>query len=496
MKIKKTLLFLLSLLFLLPCCPPAAYTAAEHAAARPFREVYPMAADPDTSRFSENFSQSTVENGRIWIDKTVNTDSVTFYDVNGRPVSNVTAAPDEFLVTLSALSQSYSVETVVEPTDAVFILDVSGSMHSNNLGNQTRATVMVQALNSAVDKLMRANPANRVSVVAYGGYAQGTTNVTRLDKLLSLGHYELPNGNYFNIDNSRTPPQITPAPALSGQNAAVGSTTVAGGTPTQRGIYEGAKILMDNTDTTLDYVTEKGRVVTLTRRPALILLSDGEPTFGWGDYRVGAASTDTGYTSGNGIVSGGTLGLDLLTIASASYWKKQVGDHYYGQGGASPWFYTIGVGVTNDHERAVLDPINNVQKITIRYNSADYSLKTLLDSFIAGNTVRFPAPNKNSAALGLIDVENYGKYVTNYAYADGYYQANDQNALSGAFDAIAAQIISKGHYTTESDAAKPDFSGYLVISDILGEHMEFREPKGFILYGQNRYGQNLAMELQ
>ncbi|MCL2351641.1 MAG: Cna B-type domain-containing protein [Firmicutes bacterium] len=478
-------------LALLILFPSATATSAAGERDRPFRDVFLMTADPDTSGHAEDFPPSTVENGRIWVDKSVNADDAVSGPGGGSAA--VYAGPDEFMVTLSALSQGYSVDTVTEPTDAVFIVDVSKSMDLYKLGDMSRAEVMVDALNHALKTLLEANPDNRVAVVCYGGYLQGNNNVSRINKLLSLGHYTVSNGRFFSISGD----VISVNPELYAQTPGDRTVLVSGATPTQRGIYEGAKILMDNADTTKDYVTEKGKTVKVTRRPALILLTDGEPTLGWRDYRVEGASTDKGYDSGYGPTSGGDLGMSFLAVATASYWKQKVGDHYYGvPSERSPWFYTIGVGVSSDHAKSVMNPAMYAGKVTDTYNKNDYNLKTLLDAFISGAKVTFPALNKNSSsARSLMTTENFGGYIKSYAYTDGYFQADDRRAVMDAFESIAALMVSKGHYATDIDPAKPDLSGYLVISDILGEHMAFRGQRGFEIAGEMTDERHLAMEM-
>ena len=459
-----------------------------------FKVVGPAISDPDTSRFADYFSPSTLENGRLWVDKTVTADSISLYDADGNPTLQINANKDDFLVALSALSQSYSVDTAIEPTDAVFILDVSGSMYTNKLGELTRSEVMVQALNYAIDDLMSANPDNRVAVVSYGGYAQKTSNTTvnlsRVNRLLSLEHYSVPDGRYLIINDNI----INVNHELLNHGSIDESVTVDGGTPTQRGIYEGVKMLMDNADTTFMYISDSGKAVSLTRRPVLILLTDGQPTYSWRNYQITGESTDNGYDGGNGYTE--DLGISLLTIVTACYWKRQVSEHYYGTAAdKSLQFYTIGVGVESSFAIAVMDPQNNAENVSYTFNKIDYNLKTLLDNFITGEAITFPVLKKGSTARELITAVNSGMYVDNYYYTNGYYPANDQQSLINAFNNITSRIISRGNYTTDADATRPDFSGYLTFSDVLGKHMRFREYKGIILAGEIHQGCRLAREL-
>jgi uncharacterized protein YegL len=464
---------------------------------QPYTDIYPMAADPDTSRFAEQFSPSTLENGRLWTDKSVSVEHITYYDIQGHPLTTIHSDKDEFLVSLSALSQSYSIETIIEPTDAVFVLDVSASMYVYQLGGVPRSVVMIGALNDAVHMLMDANPENRVAVVAYGGSAQGGGNVTRSNELLTLGHYDLNKGDdYFSINMSGT--QITVSSQIA--NAYVPSRTVDvdGGTPTQRGIYEGAKILYENTDTQFSSATAGGTPFTVTRRPVMVLLTDGDPTFGWRDYTIGSNSTANGFDCGNGNPANGDMGVDLLTVATASYWKQQVHDHYYGPQRMSNamGFYTIGVGVSGIHAPAVMDPANHAAANTQAFNGTAYNMKTLLDEFVSGSgSITFPVFNKGSNTVrALATIANTNGYVKSYDYTDGYYPADDSDALNDAFQSITSEIISKGNYTTDVGGSNPDFGGYLIMSDVIGDHMQFKESKGLFANGVMNTGRSLAKE--
>ena len=464
-----------------------------------YHEFYSMISDPPTSRFSDYFSPSTIDNGRIWVDKTVTTGSKTFYDPYGHPISTITSKPDEFLVTLSALSQSYSIDTVVEPTDTVFVIDVSASMYVYQMGGASRASVMVNALNNAIHTIMDANPNNRIAVVAYGGYASNGTNMSRSRQILKLGHYDI-TGNYLNISsNSRT---ITVNSSIPTGMIVNGSVSVDGATPTQRGIYDGARILEQNKDTQYTYTPEKGREITIDRRPVMVLLTDGEPTFGWTNYKMetdmAGSSPDSSYNHGDGNLTSIDMGTDLLTVLTASYWKQRVRDHYYGSKNQDMQFYTIGVGVSGVHAPSVMDPVSNAAANSQSFGGANYNMKTLLDRFVdpQGGQITFPALNKGSASVrSLVTIENTNHYVKSYDYTDGYYPADNRQALNNAFQDIAVNIITKGSYTTECNPARPDFSGYLTITDPIGQYMQFRGGKCTQVNGQIIHGNTFAMSI-
>ena len=86
-------------------------------------------ADADTrNSYMENLggADSTLLDGRIWSDKSVSTESLTFTGDAG----SITVENDaDFLVTYSALATSTQlIQETTAPVDIVFILDFSASM--------------------------------------------------------------------------------------------------------------------------------------------------------------------------------------------------------------------------------------------------------------------------------------------------------------------------------------------------------------------------------
>ena len=465
----------------------SSYTFAANTTNTAYKDIYHMIADPTTHSVIEKFQSSTLENGRLWVDKSVTTNDIKFDNESGQQVDVATTNPNEFLVTLSALSQSYSTDQIVIPSDVVFILDVSSSMDVYQLGGVSRATVMVAALNNAIKIIMEQSPENRVAVVAYGGTLVAPLQ-TRTYDLMELGHYDI-SGDYLSISGN----QISVNPDIPDSSVGNRTITVQGATPMQRGIYAGAKILLDNADTDYLYTSKSGKQTRVSRNPAMVLLSDGDPTFGWEDYTMVSAN-DTNYNCGNGSTS--DMGIDLLTIATASYYKEQVSEHYYATPDEKAQFYTIGIGVSGVHAPSVLDPKTNASINSQTYSGTTYNLKTLLDSFIVPNSITFPALNQGSAtARHLVTITNPSGYIKDYGYADLYYSSDSASELASAFENISFNIISKGHYITEYGSEGPNFSGYLIMSDIIGEGMEYKQNKGMRIEGKFYYGISLAKDL-
>ncbi|MCL2013940.1 MAG: hypothetical protein FWG69_03015 [Oscillospiraceae bacterium] len=469
----------------------------------PFSDVFDMRSDPDTA--NAEFDPSTLENGRLWTDKTVSEDKFILYDTAGKPIDGIDAQPDEFLITLSALSQSFSVDTFVEPTDTVFVLDVSASMYINKLDNgKSRIEMLVEALNDAIVTMMDGNPNNRFAVVAYGG----DSGNSRIYPILKLGHHVVSDGKYFSMRSAayvQVSSQIPDSSLIDPSNRAV---RVNGGTPTQRGIYAGAKILLDNNDTTYT-VNRNGNQVTVTRKPNIVLMTDGGPTLGWTDYRFEAPDSDTDNGFDCGDANHTDMAIDLLTVLTAAHMKQTVRNHYYKEDNAkSVGFFTIGLDVDSVHAHASMNPYGfpdppvagvsfNAELIRQSYSGNIYNMKSLLDSFVAGEEVTFPALNKGATSVrSLRSVQNTGNFIKTYDYTDRYYSAISAKGLEDAFAEIAHKLVSKGSYSTKVDpGSPPDFDGYLVFSDVIGEYMEVRDVKG-LWYENNRYdGHIFAKEI-
>ena len=452
-----------------------------------YADAFEKIADPATDNAVDYFPPSTLEDGRLWTDKTVSAGKAVIYDAAGKPADVVEASADEFLITLSALSQSYSTDTLVEPSDTVFILDVSASMYINKLDNgMSRVEAMVGALNEAIATLMEGNPHNRIAVVAFGG----NSGNSRICPILKLGRYNVKDGQYFSMKSAAYIQVSTQIPNSSLFDINNRSVRVYGGTPTQRGIYAGAKVLLDNADTEYTY-TDKGRQLTVARKPNIVLLSDGGATLGWTDYRFenGDSDTDDGFDHGD--ANAVDMGISTLTVLTAAYCKQRVRDHYYGDDNASgeASFYTVGlsIGGTGNDAPAVLNPAGYADKVNRVYLKNTYNMKSVLEDFVnsSGDTdIYFPALIQNSPNVrDLTYVTNYDNYVKSYDYTDYYYTAERADELSGAFNSIVRRITSTGNYITNVSGDE-DYNGYLVFSDTPGEHMEFKRSLG--LWYDNR----------
>ena len=237
-------------------------------------------ADANTSNIEDLYNNSESDDGMIMTDKSV--DHVE---------------EDLFDITLSALGQGFETKKTVatnKKLDVVFVLDVSGSMENND-----RYISMVNAVNTAIGTIMRANGENRVGVVTFSGSS---------DTLLSLDSYSTTNqynkNDYLTYDEGdrRHSPSISVSNNVRNSDGSrvSGSEYIVGGTYTQSGMARGANQLINNNDTE-------------DRVPVIILLSDGEPTY---------------YTSNYNNVGRNHAGDGSSTSSNAAYYTIMTGKSY------------------------------------------------------------------------------------------------------------------------------------------------------------------------
>ena len=464
-------------------------------------------ADPGTSSASDMgfLDIPRLHDGRVWTDKSVSV--------------NTGEDADDFTVTLSALSQSFFLsDGYVVPTDTVFIIDMSASMYQESISGRPRAAVLVDALNEAIQILLDANARNRIAVVAYGGRTGG---YSRAQNVLPLGRPELITGagGFFTYRPGASENYVD----VNTTNRIISSVLIQGSTPTQRGILYGSRVLTSASDLTIPALNATGDPVTgsggaplmLTRKPNIILMTDGEPTMAWSDYLFENDPTDTSQNYGDG--SFGETGVSLLTVLTAGHRKKTVYEYYYENnpfhnasvvnydpGNEPVGFYTISL---NDVPAPLLisaamfpfdpdnttspgyadnaDPSLNVGNYGGAYPS---SPPAPMDSM--GNLLRtFAAPGPASISFYAQFRVIFGTYtwqnvtinnsenltLDDLAFADRFFPANDLQMLRDAFASITTDIQKQSYkVVTDSAPGHEAYDGYLVFSDVLGEFTEFR----------------------
>jgi hypothetical protein len=267
-----------------------------------------------------------------------------------------------------------------------------------------------------------------------------------------------------------------------------------------------------------------GAPLMVTRKPNIILMTDGEPTMVWEDYQFATTTPDeTNQTHGDGV--NGETGVSLLAILTAAHRKKLVYEHYFSNntnhtsdtanyGGEVVGFYTISL---NDVPPPLLiatamfpfDPANTsangyVDSATPVLNQGipgrPYPPGAPMDSM--GSLLRsFAAPNPQPISFYSQYRLSFGNYrwqsipnivnthnltLDDLAFADHYFPANDLQTLRDAFLSITTDIQRKSYEAvTDTPPGRESFDGYLVFSDVLGEYMEVRGVTGLEFDGAN-----------
>ena len=447
-------------------------------------------------------NQSTQYNGRIWTDKSVSSTDVEFTgDVNDGNGYTVTLGQDEdFLVTYSALATSTAISGQSQaPLDVVFVIDISGSMSNDDSymdNGQRRIEVLVDALNDSIETLMAMNEYNRIAVVSY---SDGATT------LLPLAHYEKATEqnwwtgqeyevDYFSVDGAGDDTTLGYRAVNTSTNREINDDISAtGGTNIHMGMDTGMDILTSTNETT---VTIGGQ--TISRIPALILLSDGSPTYsgadtsgqGWNQRTVSwwdpSGRDGTGYSAGQGRdYDQGDAAYEkfaMKTIMNASYNKQLVNEHYGVTDSASDYamrVYTVGVGIeelsdSTDYHAAqiALDPAGHLNDNNTIANAIRNQWNRYLNNQTAtldGYTFQHPTSGD----------------ITSVAYNDGYYGAENAAQVADIFENIVNEIsLSAPQVPTQITDGDAHNSGYLTYTDQIGEYMEVKSVKS-IVYGGN-----------
>ncbi|WP_285006684.1 SpaA isopeptide-forming pilin-related protein [Lactococcus garvieae] len=474
-------------------------------------------SDPNTdSMVDMGFSDvPRAHDGRIWTDKTVRHDLGSLAD-------------DQFEVTLSALAQSAPIRAGYQiPADTVFTIDVSGSMTGTDGGERSRIALLVDALNEAISILQEANPLNRVAVVAYGGRTGGHA---RVENILTLGRYSSNNGAFFTMAGNTQVNVVATAVAGSGvagsnPQAQVQNFAVNGSTPTQWGIREASRILESVTDQEVEVpvTDENGGAlppVQVTRRPNLILMTDGEPTMGRPDFAFDALTPVEVGPNGNlleapgefyGNGNNGEQGLAVMTALTAAYRGKTVLEHYFpgGEVGGTAedqpapdvGFFSISLGKQTEAAQnlisATLNPIpDNTNKVGPNIwastgmpqlpgapTAATPTMTTLFNNFISnGSTGNFSALFRQTwndyQWRNTVNIRNNAPVTLEAAdipYADEFFKADDLQTLRNAFISITNSIQDTGNSSIfDGNGDGTDLgSGTLDFSDVLGKYMIF-----------------------
>jgi len=478
-------------------------------------------ADPDTvSRPVNVYGDNTLNAGKVTVGKSVSDSAVSL--VYGNKTQVFTPGDDNFIVTVSQAAQVMGMSSKSNaPVDVVFVLDTSNSMSGG------RAASMVEAANQAIAALMEANEYNRVGVVAFSGVSGSTPAANQLS---ALAHYDDVDGNNDgDLNDSRDIPAASEhlywvnrygqasnsGSYIQGRGTNAGRRAgISGGTNIHAGVALGAKMLT-NASTTVEI---DGKPVT--RIPFLVILSDGAPTYSCDTSNWYSPSVTDEQGPGNGFYAGN----GFLPALTAAYYKGVITEHYFGQNASDDkrcYVYTIGVGLDSlDSDakalaRITMDPATYFAagSTNTYYNgNGDNDFYSYWSEFTAETVEEFEIQVSRSGYFDItansiqttrnyilgLNAEGKKMYTSKgIAYNDDYFKADDAQDINAAFNKALQEIqlkaISSPTYVDESLGA--DFSGYVTLTDPIGEYMEVKQMFGLLADGNFYRGQTFAQKI-
>lgn len=454
---------------------------------------------------------TTEFSGRVWADKTVTTDDQTF----SGGVDSVTVHNDsDFLVTYSALATTQSITGEAQsPVDVVFVVDFSGSMISNVMDNgHSRLANLLDALNSSIKTLMEANEYNRVAVVCYSGKPDESVSASKV--LLPLNHYSS-SPTYFSInDPTATSLERTVSWNIDGVS---GNHTVqqAHATNTQMGLYTGMNLLTGS-DTTVEINGQ-----TVQRVPAVIHLSDGNPTVSSDSQNWWEPSNNSG--NGNGVVRISSVGNGLKAMMTATYMKREINRNYNADSNSdyAVRVYNIGMGLDGIFKEVKASSnwntdIDASKSQNLAYVSLDpgshwndnnniaQNFRDNWNQYKKGINITIPV-SEPAASAGPGDwtswwattypsedytvthpSQNDITEVNDLNYVDKYFSADSADQVMEVFENIVSDItMSAPQVPTNVRPEAIDQSGYITYTDEIGDYMEVKAVKNLIYSGMN-----------
>ena len=410
---------------------------------------------PQNDSWTYKFEDLPVYKNGQKITYTISEDTVSGYKskVTGYNVTNTYTEAPKGTITMNWDTQSTTESPI--PVDVVFVLDTSWSMIDKG---SSRGTNMVEAVNNAIDEILRFNTNNRISVVGYSEYGVLSNlkvpynNKEHSSVLLPLGRYTANDGkNYLNKSENRIETNI--------KGEAKKTRYFEAGTFTQAGIQKGAEQLINSTGKT---VKVDGKDVQ--RVPVIIVVSDGEPTV----FSTNYTSPLSGKVLGTSQLKNTSAVYGYYTILTANYYKQQVAKAY----GTSAKVFTIAMDLTTQYGKTVLNPndknignCENWRETDTRNQIEDKEISQKLYKYL--NNFNQDISASCSVGFQQDDKGNYinkAKYknvtvvknpYSNYSYADKAFANNDMTAddLQRAMIGSITETVSnkKTHDIDEND---------------------------------------------
>ncbi len=432
--------------------------------------------------------------GMVWTDKSVFTSVDDYLEATAENENKNTfglVMDDEennFLVSLSAIASSKSVEGYSTlPTDTMLILDLSGSMITNQA-----VSAMVQSANDAIVRLQELNANNRVGVIAYSGNSNfGYSDTDTAEVILPLGKYtpglDSNNRSAYLVSSwiTRSGGRQTTHTGVKVANGVTGTFAngvdadlfansnakdADGGTYIQNGLYQAYEQFVAVNDTTVTSGIQAG----VKRVPVMVLLSDGAPTTATTSYHnVGRSN------QGNGDTDYANAGIAFLTQLTASWLREKVEEKY----GTSALFYSLGLNVSSSNAaRCVLDPSGNTA--TDAYWDTYLGLaEKAQNQRNMTVTVREGGRGNNDETCTVAYTDSVAWSADSQNYITQYYPASNATGLISAFSAIVQQIVIQSLYypTHVEEGGSVNEEGFLTFEDYIGKNMEVKSIKGIQL---------------
>lgn len=415
----QTLLLPLALLFAM-LLPPPIYadegdtTAQGTVATQAYEE---KVSDPNTfNAWYDTQAYNTATTGRIWADKTVDTDSIVFDKGNALKGKSITMSKNaDFQVALSALSSTSNTSgfTAV-PLDIVLVLDVSGSMAEDfGTGSQTKLDSLKAAVNNFLDEAAEVNKGIsdddkkiNVSLVKFAG-----------DRNNNIGDETYREGvhtyNCSQIVKSLTPCDTDNVGTLK---AAVNNLKARGATRADYGLEYAQKAL-------------NGSGSRKDANKIVIFFTDGSPT-----------SSD-GY-------EGGVAHDAIQKAQQLKTSKVQI--------------YTI--GIFDGANSAAPDKNSSAENTFMHAVSSNYPNAECKDT--------------KEWVILFYKIKHDVKLYTRASKSDFYKTARNAAALTDVFKDIFTEVSSGLMGPTHVEGSDPSAGGYVTFYDRLGDFMEVKNIDG------------------
>lgn len=436
--------------------------------------------------------------GRVWSDKSVYTDDTVDLGYG------ITASKGdaEFLTVFSALGSSRNLTSRVKlPLDVVFVIDISGSMNYA-LGDSNRIAATIEAVNDAIATLMDEKQVSKYSRVGIAVFS----SANRTQTILPLGRYEATGGTADNpvyismstveSEGSTFRLSVRPEDGSNGSGIVTGNFEVTGGTNTQLGLYQGMQMLANENETTAKITDASGNTYEYSRIPAVVLLSDGQPT-----YSSAAMSWWEPTTAQQGPGGSSYYGNGMLAMMTAAYMKDAINRNYNvaSHEGAeeraryTAKVYTVGMGLneqgTSNNDRLAqvsLNPLghlndNNTMANNIRDAWSTYQRQGDGSNQTSTITVNSRNSDKRTYTLRHPSTNDIASNPNALQYNDAYYAA-DQN-VGEVFQNIIEVLTNDAFIPTQDITGTSSQTGVLY-TDPIGEYMEVNDVTSVVLFGQ------------